>query len=134
MSGSASLSSAPFSDAEKVDVRRFCGYPAYGSGASGFQSWRFFEAYGTLEYRLNNLAEAECQVVRQYLATLYGLEQAVPASGENLDTDQAAVWKRNRSEPGDRAALFDGWCQRLAVFLGIPMGPGAGGPGGAIVI
>jgi hypothetical protein len=32
---------APLTDAEKTDARRFCGYPAYGLGAAGFQNWRF---------------------------------------------------------------------------------------------
>lgn len=36
------FATGPFTDAEKADVRRFCGYPTYGSGARGFQSWRFF--------------------------------------------------------------------------------------------
>ena len=40
-----------FTDEEKTDIRRFCGYPAYGSGASGFQSWRFYQAYGTIRTR-----------------------------------------------------------------------------------
>ena len=121
MSGSTT---SPLSNSERVDVRRFCGYPAYGAGSSGFQSWRFFEAYGTLEYRLSNLADEELQVVRQYLATLYPLESAIPAAGANLDTDQASVWKHNRAEVADRMRLFDDWCRRLAFFLGVPVGPG----------
>lgn len=123
MSGSTGLSAAPLSDTERVDVRRFCGYPAYGAGSSGFQSWRFFEAYGTLEFRLTNMADAELQVVRQYLATLYALEQAIPAAGANLDTDEASVWKHNRAEVMERARLFDNWGRRLALFIGVPAGP-----------
>lgn len=123
MSGSAGLATTPLSDAERVDVRRFCGYPAYGAGSSGFQSWRFFEAYGTLEFRLTNLATSEIQVVRQYLATLYALEAAIPAAASNLDTDEAAVWKHNRAELAERTSLFDDWCRRLILFIGIPAGP-----------
>ena len=133
MSGSSSLDTSALSDAERVDVRRFCGYPAYGAGSSGFQSWRFFDAYGTLEFRLSNLAASELQVVRQYLSNLYALEQAIPAAASNLDTDQAAVWTHNRAEVVDRARLFDDWCRRLAFFLGIPIGP-AMASGLAIVI
>ena len=133
MSGSADLATGPLSAAERVDVRRFCGYPAYGAGASGFQSWRFFQAYGTLEYRLSNLADAELQVVRQYLGTLYPLETGIPAAGANLDTDRAAVWYHNRSEVADRGRLFDDWRRRLAAFLGVPFGP-AGQSSAAIVI
>lgn len=133
MSGSSSLAITALADAERVDVRRFCGYPAYGAGSSGFQSWRFFEAYGTLEFRLSNFAPGELQVVRQYLANLYTLEQGVPAAAANLDTDVAAVWTHNRSEVADRTRLFVDWCRRLAFFIGIPPGPGLS-PDAAIVI
>ena len=114
----------PFSDSEKTDIRRFCGYPAYGAGAAGFQSWRFFQAYGLLEYRLNNLAPAEEQVVRGYLSTLYALEGAVPQAGGNLDTDQASVWTRNADEVRDRQNLLDDWRQRLCGFLGLRLARG----------
>lgn len=133
MSGSSSLATTALSDAERVDVRRFCGYPAYGSGSSGFQSWRFFDAYGTLEFRLSNFSDSEVQVVRQYLATLYNLEQAVPAAAANLDTDEASVWKHNRSEVAERTRLLEDWCRRLAFFIGVPPGPGLS-VGAAIVI
>ncbi len=115
-----------FTDAQKTDARRFCGYPAYGAGASGGQGWRFFQAYGLLEYRLNNLAAAEEAVVNGYLATLATLEGAVPDAGSRLDTAQAAVWTRNPAELRERAALFDDWRRRLCAFLGVPPGPGLG--------
>jgi hypothetical protein len=120
-------------DAEKTDARRFCGYPAYGAGSAGFQNWRFYQAYGLMEFRLNNLAPAEEAVLRRYLTTLLSLEFAVPRSGENLDTDQAAVWTHNRSETEDRAALFDDWRRRLCGFLGMPPGP-ALASGGSIAL
>ena len=123
MSESIALNSDPLSDAERVDVRRYCGYPAYGSGASGFESWRFFQTYGTLEYRLTNMAPSEYQVTRQYLSDLYTLEQAVTGASPNLDTAEAAVWKRNPSEVGDRLRLLDNWRRRLAAFIGVPPGP-----------
>ena len=113
----------PLTDAEKTDTRRFCGYPAYGIGAAGFQGWRFYQTYGLLEFRMNNLADAELAVLRRQLNTLTTLEAAVPRSGENLDTDTAAVWTRNPNEAADRAALFDDWRRRLCGFLGLPPGP-----------
>jgi hypothetical protein len=122
-SPAAGYSTALFSDAEKADIRRFCGYPAYGGTPSGFQSWRYFQVYGLLEFRLNNLAPAEFQIVRYYVSTLYGLESAVPGASGNLDTDQAAVWTHNKDEVRDRARLFDNWRRRLCGFLGIPPGP-----------
>jgi len=73
---------------------------------------------------MNNLSQAETGVTRRYLVTLHNLEAAVPRSGENLDTDQAAVWTHNRDETRDRGRLFDSWCRRLCGFLGIPAGPG----------
>lgn len=123
-----------FLDAEKTDIRRFCGYPAYGSGAAGFQNWRFFQAYGLLEYRVNNLAGAEEQVVRGYLVNLNALEAAIPQSGQNLDTDQAAVWTRNADEVCDRQCLFDDWRRRLCGFLGVPPGPSLAGRGVTLVV
>jgi hypothetical protein len=112
-----------FTDAEKTDVRRHCGFPAYGAGNAGFQSWRFFQAYGTLEFRLNNLSPAEEAVVRRYLGTLSTLEMGIPNAASNLDTDEAAVWSRNRNEMRDRTRLFDDWRRRLCAFLGVPPGP-----------
>jgi hypothetical protein len=123
-----------FSDAEKTDIRRFCGYPAYGAGASGFQGWRFFQAYGLLEYRMNNLSVVEQSVCRAYLGTLRGLEVAVPQAGQNLDTDQAAVWTRNQGEVRDRFALLDEWRRRLCSFLGLPPGPSLVDPGITLVV
>ena len=110
-------------DAEKTDARRFMGYPAYGAGASGFQGWRFYQAYGLMEYRLSNLADTEGTVLRSYLATLRTLEQAVPDTAANLDTAQVAVWTHNPNELRERLKLFDVWRRRLCGFLGLPAGP-----------
>ena len=109
-------------DSEKTDIRRFCGYPAYGVGATSFQGWRFYQAYGMLEYRLNNLSTPELSVARRYIATLISLEVGIPASAANLDTDQAAVWSRNPNELRDRTRLFDDWRRRFCGFLGVPPG------------
>lgn len=114
---------SPLTDAERVDVRRHCGYPVYGTGASGFQGWRFYQSYGLLEFRMTNLSDAECTIVRRYLATLNPLELAVPAASENLDTAQAASWSHNQSEVADRILLLDTWRRRLCGFLGLPTGP-----------
>lgn len=110
-------------DAQKTDVRRHCGYPAYGATPAGFDSWRFYQVYGLLEFRMNNLSTTETNVVVTYLAQLSALEFAVPRAGDGMDTDQAAVWTRNRTEAQDRARLFDDWRRRLCGFLGVPPGP-----------
>ena len=114
----------PLTDSEKIDARRHCGYPAYGGTASGFSSWRFYQAFGLLEYRIANLADGEVIVVRRYLHTLSGLEDGIPNAAGNLDTNQAAIWSRNQNECRDRERLYDGWRTRLCAFLGVPPGPG----------
>ncbi|MCW3477659.1 hypothetical protein [Limobrevibacterium gyesilva] len=123
----------PFSERERTDVRRYCGFPAHGAGASGFQGWRFYQVYGLLEHRLNFLTGSEEAVVRQYLITLAQLEAAIPIAAGNLDTEQAAVWKRNANELRERTRLFDDWRRRLCGFLGIPPGP-ALGEGGLVLV
>jgi len=83
---------------------------------------------------MNNLSQSEIGIVRRHLVTLHGLEAAVPRSGENLDTDQAAVWTHNRDETRDRARLLDSWCRRLCGFLGVPAGPALTGGGITLVV
>ena len=122
MSGTASLSSGPLTDGEKVDVRRFCGYPAIGSRETGQESWRFFQVEGALEWRMNSLSGAELQQVRLYLSQLYPLETALLGASENLDTAQAASWYHNGHEVRDRVMLLTLWRRRLCAFLGVTGG------------
>ena len=98
------------------------------------ESWRFFTAYGLLEFKLTNLSPTELGVVRRYLVTLITLEVAVPASADNLDTDQASVWTHNRTESIDRLRLFDEWRRRLCGFIGIPPGPSLSSGTGRLII
>jgi hypothetical protein len=113
-----------FTDSELTDLRRHTGYPAYGLGNGGFSNWRFYQAYGMLEYRLQRLSGSEEQVSRTYLGTLSGLERAITDASATLDTDSAAAWVRNAREVADRTRLFDDWRRRLCGFLGVPPGPG----------
>jgi len=122
MSGTASLSSASLTEGEKMDVRRFCGYPAVGSRETGQESWRFFQVEGALEWRMGNLSGAELQQVRLYLSQLYPLETALLEASDNLDTAQAASWYHNGHELRDRVALLTLWRRRLCVFLGVTGG------------
>jgi len=133
VSGSAGFSSAPLAEAERVDIRRFCGYPAIGSEASGEGSWRFFQVYGSFEWRIGNLSASELMQVRLYLSQLYPLELAVPGASATLDTAQAASWRRNANEVRDRLALYDVWRRRLCGFLGVPLGPDLEGDAAIIV-
>ncbi len=124
-----------FTDAEKVDIRRFCGYGAYGGGqplpASGY---RFSTRYGTLEYKMNTLGAAEEAVARTFLANLQQLETAVVAAGANLDTASAAVWTRNPNEVRDRTRLYRQQRREFCSFLGIPPGPELGDGGLTLVV
>ena len=123
------------SEREKTDARRFLGYPAHGADLSGAMSWWFVQAAGTVEYRLGNLTASEEAVLRTFLTTLAGLEQAIPDTGAGLDTASAAGWVRNPRELQDRERLFDQWRRRLCGFLGVP--PGANlsrGPNVALVV
>jgi hypothetical protein len=113
-----------FTDAQLVDIRRFCGYPAYGDGSVVFPFPWVMRQYLALEYRLQHLDAAEgAVVVNTYLTNLYALESAIPAAGANLDTDAAAVWTHNKDELRDRDRLFDSWRRRLCNFLGVAPGP-----------
>jgi hypothetical protein len=121
-------------DQQKTDVRRFCGYPAYGAAPGGNDGWRFFTAYGLLEYRMANLAPTEEVVVQNYLSNLTGLEFAVTSASQNLDTNQVVTWQHNKNEVNDRMQLFLLWCSRLCQFLGVAPGPGLNFGGCALVV
>ncbi len=122
-----------FIDQQKTDIRRFCGYPAYGASDTG-SGWRFFAAYGALEYRMSNLSSNEVAVVVTYLATLTQLELAVVGASDNLDSDAAASWTHNKYEVSDRLRLFDSWRRRLCAFLGVPPGEGLAAAGVSLVV
>lgn len=114
-----------FTTAEKVDIRRFCGFQAFGSQPVQAFGHRFSTHYGTLEFRINNYAPEEEAVIRTtYLANLYTLETAIVGASANLDTDQAAVWFHNKNEQRDREALFTSWRMKLCAFIGVAPGPG----------
>ncbi|WP_430229367.1 hypothetical protein [Paraburkholderia tropica] len=124
-----------FTDAQLVDIRRFCGYPAYGDGAVVFPYPWIMRQYLALEYRIQHISQNEgLVVVNTYLTNLYTLENAIPTTSDNLDTDQAAVWKHNANEQLDRDRLFDSWRRRLCNFLGVPPGPNFGGASNALVV
>jgi hypothetical protein len=124
-----------FTDAQLVDVRRFCGYPAYGDGAVVFPNPWIMRQYLALEYRMQHISTNEgLVVVNTYLANLYTLETAIPGTSANLDTSVAAVWTHNPREQADRDRLFDSWRRRLCDFLGVPPGPNFGGSSNSLVV
>ena len=124
-----------FTTAEKVDIRRFCGYGMFGAQALPASGYRFSTQYGALEYKINNMLPEEEAVVRStYLTNLYTLETAIVGTSANLDTEAAAVWKHNKNEQADRDRLFDSWRRRLCEFMGITPGPGLGSAGLRMVV
>ncbi|MBB3175002.1 hypothetical protein FHR90_002849 [Endobacter medicaginis] len=119
MSATLTLPDTDFTDAERTDIRRFCGYPAYGGSATA-TGWRYFQQYGALEYRMSNMSPAERQVTRMLLATLASFETDLASSSANLDTAMAASWRHNPNEVADRFRLMSAWGQRLAAHFGVP--------------
>lgn len=117
------MSEDVLSEIEKVNIRRYCWYPARGnSNISG--SWLYFSHYGILEYRLENFSQEEISVMRSMLATLALLEQGPASSSDNLDTDKAAIWTHNKNEVSDRVNLFRQQRLEIVKFIGIEPGPG----------
>ena len=124
-----------FTDAQLVDIRRYCGYPAYGDGAVVFPFPWIYRQYLALEYRLQHMSATEANVViNTYLANLSTLETAVVSASDNLDTDKAAVWTHNKNEVRDREALFDKWRMRLINFMGVQPGPNFGGQQNSVTL
>jgi hypothetical protein len=119
-------------DCEKIDARRYMGYPVFGTNPSGNMGWQFYQAAGLLEFRLNNLAPGEEVVLRQYLTTISCLEQAVPDASASLDTSSAGEWVRNPIELAERRRLLEDWSRRLCGFLGLPPGPYLSGGGNTV--
>lgn len=116
-------------DAQITDVRRYAGFQLSGVPALTADNDITYLVFGTRQMslieRLNSLSASEESVlVNTYLTNLNTLEAAIVAAAANLDTDEAAVWKRNRNEVADRERLFDGWRRRMCAFLGFAPGPG----------
>lgn len=113
---------------QQADARRFMGYPMLGDTTPDDRSDAAYAQvtsgrYQTLAHRLNTLRPEEEAIVAGYLATLAGLENGITRAADNLDTDKAAVWQRNRSEVADRTRLYNQWRYQLCGLLGIPPGP-----------
>lgn len=120
---SGTIAAFVFTEQQKTDIRRFCGYLAYGTGAVVFPYPWIMRQYQALEFRMNNLSTTDGQtVVTTYLAPLYTLETALVTISATLNVDTAAVFKRNAKERQERTELFNYWRQRLCSFMGVPPG------------
>lgn len=111
-----------FTAAEKVDIRRYCGYPAYA-----YFGWVFEGDYATLELRMDHMSDDEIAVVRAtHLPRLSALETDLMAASDNLDTASASVWTRNPNEVSDRFGIYNRMRRELCGFIGIRPGRGLG--------
>lgn len=114
-----------FNDAQKVQIRFYCGYSAFGSTPIPNFAWRYMTQYGDLEFRLNNMSQDEQdEVINFYLPNLLLLKQDIPAVRENSEIERAAVWYRNKNELKERRANFTGLRMDLCHFIGCDYGPG----------
>jgi hypothetical protein len=119
-------------DAQLTDVRRFMGYQLAGTtmqitNDQDLVYGQFGMVVMSLHQRLTSLsASEEAVLINTYLTNLAALESAIPTTSDNLDTDQAAVWKHNARELADRDRLFDSWRRRMCAFIGFAPGPGLG--------
>lgn len=111
-----------FSDAEKVDIRFFCGYQILGGANVPAFGARYFGSYGLLEFRMTNMSEPEEDFVRDMVTDLHILYADVFGTRDNLDTDRAAVWYRNKNEVPDRENLFKYRRVMLCDYIGIAFG------------
>lgn len=113
---------------QQADARRYMGYPMLGDTSPDDRSDVAYAQvtsgrFQTLAHRLNTLHDEEEQIVANFLITLAGLESGIARAADNLDTDKAAVWQRNRSEVADRTRLYNQWRRQLCGLLGIKPGP-----------
>jgi hypothetical protein len=124
----------PLTDVERINVRRYCGYAMFGNGNSGEQGYRFFQAYGFLEFRMTNATDDELTQIRQYLTYLATLEAAIPALIGQLAIDGAAALKTNPSAVRDSVNLYNWQRRELCNFMGVPAGSGLGTGGTRMVV
>jgi len=113
-----------FTDAQKVDIRHYCGFPAYGVAPLANFWMRSTYVSVQIEFVMRALApEEEVIVIDQYLPTLRLLESDIPNTRVNIDTARAAVWYRNANELAERVTLYTYWRKRLCRFIGSYYGP-----------
>jgi len=116
---------------QQAEARRYMGYLLTGDTTPDARSDAAYAQvtsgrYQTLAHRLSTLRPEEEVIVVGHLNSLASLERGILAAADNLDTDKAAVWKRNRSEVADRTRLYNQWRRQLCGLLGIPPGPSLG--------
>lgn len=114
---------ATLSSSDCVDLRRFCWYPAVGTSGTGADWWRLNSYFQSFEYRISVLSLDEISILKTMLERLRLLEIGPENAADNLDTDKAAVWERNKREVFERIALYNQQRMELVGFLGVVPGP-----------
>lgn len=112
-----------------VDVRYFMGLSVTGDTTSAPYRELAYSNVSymglSLDYRLAHLsAEEESVLTGYFLKNLALRRQEIQDAADNLDTDKAAVWTRNRSEVANRKAMYAELRAELCQFLGFRPGPG----------
>lgn len=124
-------------DAQKLDVRRWMGYPTLNAGYPDTVytvAWNRSYFPVSITQKLANLTAAEeAALVGRYLGPLAGLEAAFLGSSDNMDTESAGPWTANKTEASDRSRLYDQWRRDMASFLGFAPGPALGSGGGVVL-
>ncbi|EJN07793.1 hypothetical protein [Herbaspirillum sp. YR522] len=121
------------SEAQMTDVRRYMGYQLAGNSMPiTDDNDLVYGAFGmvtmSLHRRLTTLTQSEEQVLTaNFLGRLNELEADIYGARENLDTDEAAVWKHNKQEVGDRFGLYNRVRMELCRFIGFRPGSGLAG-------
>jgi len=96
------------------------GFPLFGDQLSPGFGYRYDQQYLLVEYRMNNLSQAEHdQITTNFLPNLNQLEQDIYNVRNNSDTSQAAVWYRNKLELAERVQNYNWWRRELGKFFGI---------------
>lgn len=111
-----------------VDLRYYIGYSVTGDVTSApyrelvYSNVSYFGL--SIDYRLSHLStEEEYLVTTYFLVNLKARRDEIQAAAENLDTNRAAIWERNRDEVGNRMAMFNALRRELCFFLGFQPGP-----------
>ena len=123
----------PLTQTERDDVGRFLGYPVRGNGGVDITNYRYTGQYEILEFRMADLTDNQCIIVRARLAALRTAETQLEGAGALLLVDEADVFKRNAAEIQERLGFLRllGW--RLAEFLGVPPFPDFGVSAGVVI-
>lgn len=118
-------------DAQKVDVRRWLGYPTLNEGQiDPVYSTTTGVSRVSLTAKLDGLtASEEVALTDRYLTPLASLEADLLASTGNMDTQAAGPWIANPRETQERTAMYNKWRRDMCGFLGIPPGPALGSGG-----